>query len=64
MQPLAVTESTFPGSGGGNGFLKAETTEATDGRLIKELDGPCSLTTSSYSLTETFQSFVVVGASY
>ena len=55
MQPLAVTESTFPGSGGGNGFLKAETTEATVGRLIRELDGPCSLTTSSYSLTETFQ---------
>ena len=45
-----------------NEFLKAETTEATVGRLLRDLDGRCSLTTSSYSSTETFQWFVVAGA--
>ena len=39
MQPLAVTESTFPGSGGGDGFLKAKTAEDTVGRLVRDLDG-------------------------
>ena len=60
MQPLAVTESTFLGSGGGNEFLKAETTEATVGRLIRELDGPCSLTASSYSLLKLFNDLLLL----
>ena len=34
------------GGEGGEEFLKAKPTEATVGRLVKGMDGPCSLTTS------------------